>query len=151
MWYWDTMLSTEGQCQGCPFWCQSAWKEDNWRGGAMPNRTGIWHFEGVNADEMSWSFHGTIPAPWPLISTWIHSSGPPAPVQALKNPSPGWEVAMLREAAKREQQSKLPKEAIKIGCVCSNGIGSHWHAKQDWNLAFWGGKHWWNWLKFLWG
>ncbi len=40
-----------GQCQGCPFWCQSAQKEATWRGGT-PNRTEIWLFQGVKVDEM---------------------------------------------------------------------------------------------------
>ena len=26
------MLSTQGQCQGCPFLCQNAQKEATWRG-----------------------------------------------------------------------------------------------------------------------
>ncbi len=33
MWFLGTMLSTEAQCQDCPFWCQSAQKKATWRGG----------------------------------------------------------------------------------------------------------------------
>ncbi len=29
-------------------------------GGGMPNRTEIWHFQGVNVEETAWNFHGRI-------------------------------------------------------------------------------------------
>ncbi len=46
--------------------------------GPHQTRTKQWLFVGVNADEMDWNYHGPIPAPWPIISTQTHFSGPPA-------------------------------------------------------------------------
>ena len=56
------------------------------REGGMPKRLKIWLFQGANVDEMDWNFHGTIPAPWPIISTRLHSPGPPALCATMQNP-----------------------------------------------------------------
>ena len=56
------------------------------REGGMPNRLKIWLFQGSNVDEMDWNFHGTIPAPWPIISTRLHSLGPLALCATMQNP-----------------------------------------------------------------
>ncbi len=45
--------------------------------GGTPQRLKIWLFHGATVDEMDWNLHGTIPAPWPIISTRFHSLSPP--------------------------------------------------------------------------
>ncbi len=55
-------------------------------GGGTLNRLKIWLFQGANVDEMDWNFHRTIPAPWPIISTRLHSPGPPALCAIMQNP-----------------------------------------------------------------
>ena len=55
-------------------------------GGAMPNRTEIWLFQGVKVDEIGWNFHGRIWIPWPTIPTRIHSPGPSAPWASMQKP-----------------------------------------------------------------
>ncbi len=43
--------------------------------GGTTKRLKIRLFQGANVDEMDGTFHGTIPAPWPIISTGFHSLG----------------------------------------------------------------------------
>ncbi len=61
-------------------------KRETTRGGPMPNRTGIWLFQGVNVDEIGWNFCKRTLTPWPTISTGIHSPSPPAPWASTQKP-----------------------------------------------------------------
>ncbi len=128
MWDWDTMSSTQGQCQGCPLDARMLKRRPPGEG-AMPNRTEIWLLKGVNAaDEMDWNFHWTIPAPWPIISTWIHSSGPLLPCAGTqKTPCSGLEVAMFREAAKRERRG----DNLTCKQNSSKAVRKYWSGQDD--------------------
>ncbi len=81
----------------------------------MPKRPKLRLFQGANIDEMDLNFHGTIPAPWPIISTGFDSPGHPELCAIMQNPielmsehektlCPGCEVARFGEATKRERQ-----------------------------------------------
>ncbi len=52
---------------------------------SMPKRLEIQLFSGGDVNELDWNFHGTVPAPWPIISARFHSPGPPAPCATLRN------------------------------------------------------------------
>ncbi len=56
------------------------------REGGTPKRLKIWLFQGANVDERHWNFHGTIPTPWPITSTRLHSPDPPALCATMQNP-----------------------------------------------------------------
>ena len=63
-----------------------------------PNRLEISLLQGANIDEMDCNFHGTILAPWPIISTGFHSLGHPAPCSLpYKTLSSGPKVARFWE------------------------------------------------------
>ncbi len=90
------MLSTQVQCQGCPFWCCSVQNKTNWTG-QHAKRLEIWLFHGVSVNEIDWIFYWTILVPWLElglalldlscgISTGIDSPGHSVPCASMPNP-----------------------------------------------------------------
>ncbi len=71
----------------------------------MPNRTEKWLFEGGKVDEMG-NFHGTIPASRPIISTWLHPPGPPAPCTGMQKPRVRVE-RLLRSVRQQKESDRV--------------------------------------------
>ncbi len=69
----------------------------------MPNRTEIGLFEGEKVDEIACNLHWTIPAPRPIISTWLHPPGPPAPCTGMQKPRV--QVERLLGSVKQQKES----------------------------------------------
>ncbi len=131
MWYWDTMLSTQGQCQGCPFWCFNDQTEATWRGSHAKQKRNL-AFSVGNMDQMAWKFHGRILTPWPTISTRIHSPGPPAPCRSTQKPCV--QVERLLGSVKLEKESDYVTiwHVNKMRWRQSGGTSRPWYTTECW-------------------
>ncbi len=103
LWYWDTMLSTQGQCQGCPFWCYSTQNEATWRGSHVQQNRNFTSSGGKSG--WNWlKFLQKNPDP---LAHHFHRDSLPRPSGAMSKHAKtlclGWEVARFGEATKKEQ------------------------------------------------
>ena len=85
MLYLNTMLSTLGQCQGCPFWCCNAQKEATWRGSHAKQKRNLAFSCWWNAE----NFMGQSQPPGPSFPHEFISRVSRCHARALKNPVSG--------------------------------------------------------------
>ncbi len=74
--------------------------------GAMPDRREICLFQGMNVDDIGWNFQGGIQTPWPTISTWIHSAGPPVLWASMQKPRV-WVERLLRSMKQQKESNRM--------------------------------------------
>ncbi len=72
-------------------------------GGATPNRTQMWLFQGVKVDEIGWNFHGKILTSRLTFSSRIHSPGPLALWVSMQKPCV--QVERLLASVKQQEES----------------------------------------------
>ncbi len=54
--------------------------------------------------------------------------------------------------SKVEDRGSLLRLLLMLVLWSSKGSRlERWHAEEAWNLTFWGGRSWWNWLEYFWG
>ncbi len=100
------MLSTQGQCQGCPL--------------------------GVR---MNWNFHGTIPGPSSFISTGIHSLGRPS-VAMHKHPKTRVQLErLLLSDCHQWVLFTCQIVTLSLCCVASPNIGTSQAGQGCWDCS----------------